>query len=56
VYLKSNILALRKLSTIRRILSEVIQDPKLDLELNEKLNYILKLVDEVYDIISYYQS
>jgi len=56
VYLKSNILALRKLSTIRRILSEVIQDPNLELELEEKLNHILKLVDEVYDIISYYQS
>jgi len=56
VYLKSNILALRKLSTIRRILSEIIDDPNLDLELNEKLNQILKLVDDVYDIVSYYES
>ena len=56
MYLKSNILALRKLSTIRRIISEIIQDPNLDLELNEKLKHTLKLVDEVYDIISYYQS
>jgi hypothetical protein len=56
VYLKSNILALRKLSTIRKILSEIIQDPNLDLELEEKLNHILKVVDEVYDIISHYQS
>jgi len=54
--LKSNILALRKLSTIRRIISEIIDDPKLDPELETKLNYVYKLVDEVYDIISYYQS
>lgn len=54
--MKSNILALRKLSTIRRILSEIIDDPNLDLELNEKLNQILKLVDDVYDIVSYYES
>jgi hypothetical protein len=56
MYLKSNILALRKLSTIRKILSEITQDPNLDPELEEKLNHIYKLVDEVYDIISYYQS
>jgi hypothetical protein len=57
--LKDNIVALRRLATAQRILSELIENKKrynVSYSLECRLREVLRLVEEVYDIVSYCKS
>jgi len=57
--LKSNITALRRLVTIQKILRELIENKrhyKLSYNAECRLREVLRLVEEVYDIVSYCES
>jgi hypothetical protein len=54
--LRSNVPALRKLVQVRRILREVLEEHGVDVLVESKLRHALRLVDEVYDIVSFYES
>jgi len=58
-YLKSNITALRRLATIQKILRELIENKrryKLSYDAECRLREVQRLVEEVYDIVSYCES
>jgi hypothetical protein len=58
-YLKSNIVALHRLATAQRILRELIENRKrynISYNLECKLREVLRLVEAVYDIVSYAES
>jgi hypothetical protein len=58
-YLKDNIVALRRLVTIQKILRELIENKRrynVSYNLECMLREVLRLVEEVYDIVSYCES
>jgi hypothetical protein len=58
-YLKDNIVALRKLVTIQRILRELVENKRrynISYNLECRLQEVLRLVESVYDIVSYCES
>jgi hypothetical protein len=58
-YLKNNIVALRRLVTIQKILRELIENKRrynVSYNLECRLREVLRLVEEVYDIVSYCES
>ena len=58
-YLKNNVIALRRLVTIQKILRELIENKRhynVSYNLECKLREVLRLVEEVYDIVSYCES
>jgi len=54
--LRSNVPALRKLVQARQILREILDGYGVDGLVESKLRHVLKLVDEVYDIVSFHES
>jgi hypothetical protein len=57
--LKDNIVALRKLAFVQKILRELIENKKrynISYNLELRLREALRLVEEVYDIVSYCES
>jgi rRNA processing protein Krr1/Pno1 len=57
--LKSNVTALRRLATAQRILRELIENKKhynVSYNLECRLREALRLLEEVYDIVSYCES
>ena len=57
--MKSNIVALHRLATAQRILRELIENRKrynISYNLECKLREVLRLVEAVYDIVSYAES
>jgi len=54
--LRSNVPALRKLVQAREILRKILEEHGVDDSVESKLRHVLKLVDEVYDIVSFHES
>jgi hypothetical protein len=54
--LRSNVPALRKLVQTREILRKILEEHGVDDSVESKLRHVLKLVDEVYDIVSFHES
>jgi len=57
--LKNNVIALRRLVTIQKILRELIENKrhyKLSYNAECRLREVQRLVEEVYDIVSYCES
>jgi len=54
--LRSNVPALRRLVQARQILREILEEHGVDGSVESKLRHVLRLVDEVYDIVSFYES
>jgi len=54
--LRSNVPALRKLVQARQILRKILEEHGVDDSVESKLRHVLRLVDEVYDIVSFHES
>ena len=54
--LRSNVPALRKLVQARQILRKILEEHGVDGLVESRLRHVLKLVDEVYDIVSFHES
>jgi len=54
--LRSNVPALRKLVQVRQILRKILEEHGVDGLVESRLRHVLKLVDEVYDIVSFHES